>query len=287
MEKINKVAINNLETIKQNNITQLMATTIIQEALSKYRLTRGDIENNWIEFINYHDDHKQCIGCTGLDKCPKASKGYVYQIESDQNRNVKLIATPCRFGKILQQQYAILSNVLVSNIDKKIILTRAKDIDLSQNEKLKEIYVAFNQNINAGRKKGMFIKAPMSKEKLLVLGSIARTYALDHKIGFINFPNFIIDLKGRMASNDYLDSLNSIKTVEYLFLDDIGNEYVTNWSRDEILFSIIAYRLQNDLVTYISSEYDLKQLAKYYTIRSGDEYRVKSLIEKMKALCDT
>ncbi len=286
MEKINQVAIKDLEKIKQNNITQLMATTIIQDALKKYRLERLDIENNWIEFINYHEDHKPCVGCMGLESCPKASKGYVYQIETDSNGHIKLIAAPCRFGKIIQQQHRILSNVVVSNIDKKIILTRAKDIDLSRHEKLKEIYVAFNQNINAGKNTGMFIKAPMSKEKLLVLGSIARTYALEHKIGFINFPNFIIDLKGRMASSDYLDSLNNIKTVEYLFLDDVGNEYVTNWSRDEILFSIIAYRLQNDLVTYISSEYDLKQLAKYYTIRSGDEYRVKSLIEKMKALCD-
>ena len=287
MEKINQVAIKDLDKIKQNNITQLMATTIIQDALAAYGLTRSDIENNWIEFINYHEDHSPCIGCRGLETCPKASKGYIYQMEVDGNRRIKLIATPCRFGKILQQQHQILANVVVSNIDKKIILTRAKDIDLSHNEKLKEIYVAFNQNINAGKRTGMFIKAPMSKEKLLVLGSIARTYALEHKIGFINFPNFIIDLKGRMASSDYLDSLNNIKNVEYLFLDDLGNEYVTNWSRDEILFSIIAYRLQNDLVTYISSEYDLKQLAKYYTIRSGDEYRVKSLIEKMKALCDS
>lgn len=285
MEKINQVAIENLEQIKQNNITQLMATTIVQEALNKYQLTRLDIENNWIEFINYYEDHKMCEGCQGLEHCPKASKGYVYQMEVDDKGRIKLIASACRYGKILQQQHQILSNVVVSNVDKKIILTKAKDINLAHNENLKEIYVAFNQNINAGKTTGMFIKAPMSKEKLQVLGSIARTFALEHKIGFINFPNFIIDLKGRMATSDYLDSLNNIKTVEYLFLDDLGNEYVTNWSRDEILFSIIAYRLQNDLVTYISSEYDLRALAKYYTIRSGDEYRVKSLIEKMKALC--
>ncbi len=284
MEKIDKIKIPDLEMIKRNNITELMATDIIQDVLKKNNFTRKTIEDNWIEFINYYDDIKTCVGCQGLEFCPKASKGYKYEMQSENGR-IKLVAMPCIYGRILQQQHEILSNVIVSNIDKKIILTRAKDIDLSGNKELKDIYVAFNKNINEGKNRGMFIKAPMSKEKLLVLGSIARYYALKNKIGFINFPNFIIDLKGRMSSSDYLESLNHIKTVEYLFLDDVGNEYVTNWSRDEILFSIIAYRLQNDLVTYISSEYDLKQLVKYYTIRSGDEYRVKSLIEKMKALC--
>ena len=72
--------------------------------------------------------------------------------------------------------------------------------------------------------------------------------------------------------------------VDYLFLDDIGEENVTAWSRDEILLTILSYRLLNRLPTFFTSMYGYKDLNKVYTIKKGDEIRANTLTSKMKAL---
>ena len=72
--------------------------------------------------------------------------------------------------------------------------------------------------------------------------------------------------------------------TDYLLLDGIGEENVTAWSRDEILLSILSYRLLNNLPTFFRSMYGYKDLTKVYTIKKGDEIRVNTLISKMKQL---
>ena len=72
--------------------------------------------------------------------------------------------------------------------------------------------------------------------------------------------------------------------IDYLLLDGIGEENVTPWSRDEILLTILSYRLLNHLPTFFTSMYGYKELNKVYTIRKGDEIRANTITSKMKAL---
>lgn len=48
--------------------------------------------------------------------------------------------------------------------------------------------------------------------------------------------------------------------LDLLLLDDIGAETVTNWSRDEILGTILQYRMENNLSTFITSNLNISEL---------------------------
>ena len=69
-----------------------------------------------------------------------------------------------------------------------------------------------------------------------------------------------------------------------MVIDDIGGENVTNWSRDEILSSTLAYRNQNNKVTFFTSQYSISQLKSLYMLKQGDKLRVERLLDRMKAV---
>ncbi|MCD7839229.1 MAG: ATP-binding protein, partial [Erysipelotrichaceae bacterium] len=104
-----------------------------------------------------------------------------------------------------------------------------------------------------------------------------------YHIGMIHFPTFLIDLKSSFSSNESND-LDEIMKIDYLLLDSLGEENVTSWSRDEILLTILSYRLINHLPTFFTSVYGYNDLKKVYTLRKGDEIKAKAIISKIQSL---
>ena len=80
---------------------------------------------------------------------------------------------------------------------------------------------------------------------------------------------------------------NKVRKAPLLLLDDIGAETVTNWNRDEILGSLLQYRMQEGLPTFFTSNNTIKELEEHL-IGSDSEGRVKSrrIIERIKYLTD-
>lgn len=60
-------------------------------------------------------------------------------------------------------------------------------------------------------------------------------------------------------------------------IDDIGAESMTSWIRDDVLSVILQYRMQEQLVTFFSSNLDLKALEEHLTVtQRGEQEPLKS-----------
>ena len=71
--------------------------------------------------------------------------------------------------------------------------------------------------------------------------------------------------------------------VEILLLDDIGAEYLTEWSRDEILEPILNYRMENNLATFFTSNYSIDELEKHFSL-GGNSLRSRRILDRIKTL---
>ena len=83
----------------------------IIKVLQEFNLSRRDIEENWIEFLDYKEDLDVCIGCKSLKSCPKISKGMV-RLFNYQDGEVKLSLQPCRYGQAHFDDQKILNDIL-------------------------------------------------------------------------------------------------------------------------------------------------------------------------------
>ena len=83
-----------------------------------------------------------------------------------------------------------------------------------------------------------------------------------------------------------LKSLLNVKAAEILILDDIGAEQFSPWIRDDVLQVILQYRMQENLLTFFTSNLDFKDLeAHFATSRSGDEtWQAKRIMERIRYL---
>ena len=99
---------------------------------------------------------------------------------------------------------------------------------------------------------------------------------------FVFWPDFIEKTKRFGDSN--VMYINKVKYAKRLIIDDLGQESITAWSRDDILNAIIAFRLEKKLHTTITSNYTQKELVSIYTLREIEAKKAKSIVNKLTAL---
>ena len=73
-----------------------------------------------------------------------------------------------------------------------------------------------------------------------------------------------------------------------MLLDDIGAETTTPWNRDEILGTILQYRMDNKKATFFTSNLNLKELENHFIVNNKDEEVIKArrIMERVKYLTD-
>jgi len=69
-------------------------------------------------------------------------------------------------------------------------------------------------------------------------------------------------------------------------LDDLGAENVTPWARDEILGTILQYRMDNNLTTFFTSNLTIEELEEHLSGKKGelDKVKARRIIERIKQL---
>ena len=131
----------------------------------------------------------------------------------------------------------------------------------------------------------IYTKSKEGKAETTLLAGLMNSLAKKGKeVGFIHFPTYLIDLKSSFSTGESEYAIERLMKVDYLLLDSIGEENVTSWSRDEILLTILSYRLLNQLPTFFTSMYGYNDLKKVYTTKKSDEIRANTITSKMKAL---
>ena len=176
----------------------------------------------------------------------------------------------------------------------KMIPETFKNIDINTIELLDD-----NQKLLCA--KLMAILADKSNRGLYIYGDlgVGKTYeciALANalvkkgkKVAVIKSASFINEMRQTVTIDSSLfnEKMNKIKKCEYLFVDDIGTESVSSFSRDDVLFDILDYRMENKLCTIFTSNLDKESLKKHYTYDKKDNsnlMRAKRLVERIDIL---
>ena len=81
------------------------------------------------------------------------------------------------------------------------------------------------------------------------------------------------------------EKLDIIKNAPYLFLDGLGNEKISKFTRDDIILSILEYRKDKNLKnTVIISKYDFKDLKKLYKV--DNELQAEAFVDLIKYMME-
>lgn len=278
--------------MKKESLYALSKEKHIQEFLRLYHLDMTIMDDYWVEFLDYNDDYHMCHHCSSLEQCSKDNQGMKKNLVY-RDGEIILELSSCEYGKKLEKKRLLLEKFQLSNVSEALMLTDFKSLDIVKNiENLTpncQYAIAFIQKyLNQPTYQGLFLHGEIGSGKTTLLAGLMNALAKQGKnIGFIHFPTYLIDLKASFSTGDNEYAMEHLMKVDYLLLDGIGEENITAWSRDEILLTVLSYRLLNHLPTFFTSLYGYKDLENVYTIKksdSGDKIRARTVVQKMKAL---
>ncbi|MGL6125058.1 MAG: DnaA ATPase domain-containing protein [Metamycoplasmataceae bacterium] len=219
---------------------------------------------------------------------------YTSEIEVKENGMVLRKMIPTEIGKKIEN----LNNFFlrdVTFVDHSLILAKNdkqehKENEFTWNENRKELLHYFNRVILKNFKddnyfKGVYLYGDFGVGKSFFTQAVANYFASKNKtVAYINNNDLANHLK-QLFSVGYKKTIDTLKEVDFLFIDDIGSEKNSSWMVSEILFSILSHRMQMKKTTFFTSNFSYKQLEKEFikgTEVSG--FKAKRLMERIEVL---
>lgn len=258
---------------------------------------------NFLEKIKISDDIAQkytsileessqefnhCLACKGLAHCLNKMLGYAYLPKKDGN-TLHFIYKPCHYKKKQDKTYAYLKNVTYYNIPEALKDASFKEINhnIANRKATIEWLCDFKDNY-PNVTKGLFLHGNFGCGKTYLISALFNELAKQNVKSVIAFwPEFLRNLKASFDS-DFEERMEYIKNIPLLLIDDLGAEATTPWSRDEILCSILQYRMEQCLPTFITSNLNIDELEQHLSITKDNVEVVKArrIIERIKQLTD-
>ena len=140
-------------------------------------------------------------------------------------------------------------------------------------------------------RKGLYLYGDFGVGKSFMVAALA--HDLSEKRGvsstLLHYPSFVIDVKNAIGDGNVKTLVDEIKLSEVLILDDIGAEQSTAWVRDEILQVILQYRMQENLPTFFTSNFDFEELEKHFAkVKQGPDetWEARRVMERIRYLAE-
>lgn len=166
-----------------------------------------------------------------------------------------------------------------------------KDIDIEDKNRYKVIkwlkkYFDDYEKVNT--LKGLYLHGSFGSGKTYLISALFNELEIskDAITEVVYLPETLRNMKEDFSLVE--DKVNYLKNVDILLIDDIGAENVTAWGRDEILGTILQYRMNNKLSTFFTSNLTLEELEVHLSLSKNSEDKVKArrIIERIKELTE-
>ena len=275
---------NNFEDYKKERLSKIKSNKIVGTFIKRNNFTDEFVNDNFNVFNNSLKSLEICENCLGLDSCKQARKGELVGLTFDKILSNNMII--CKKLSNYNDQYKHLASFVYSDIPQIYADVNLNNIGYD-NDSLGQLLVMVNNINDLKTNKGLYIYGDLGVGKTYMCIALANSLVLNNKkVSFVKINDFVTKM-GELIREDayeYDSLLNKIKKSEYLIIDDIGSETVSEFTRDRLLFNILDYRMENKLCTIFTSNLDKKSLLKHFN--NGNETNAKRIFERIDILAD-
>lgn len=233
---------------------------------------------------------ENCSKCKSLMMCRNKVIGFVYY-PLPLNDKLDFNYVACKYKKKELKEH---ENIRTNFFEMPLEIRKAKmsDIDVNDAKRvgiikwLKKFYDDFKKDKHL---KGLYLHGSFGSGKTYLISALLNELSKENNTAVIvYYPELLRSLKESFENNNFASRINEIKKVDLLLLDDIGAETVTQWNRDEILGTILQYRMDNNLSTFFTSNLAIKELEEHFGLNKSSEEQIKArrIVERIKQLTE-
>lgn len=285
------------QNLKINNSLKVDFNKELNNPYFSLVLEKIDLEENKLykytsRIKDCANEEQNCQNCKGLCFCKNEMKGYKL-IPNVLDNKINFEYEACSYMKKNLKETSFLNNIKLYNEPSELKNARIKDIYVDDKSRVEVIkYINdYIKNYNKNRLKALYLTGSFGSGKTYLISALFNELAKQNVSSVIvYFPEFLRTLKSSFndIENSYNERFNYVKNAKLLLIDDIGAENLTTWGRDEILGTILQYRMQENLPTFFTSNLNMKELEEHLSITtsSSDKVKARRIIERIKYLTD-
>ncbi|QEH62206.1 primosomal protein DnaI [Spiroplasma chinense] len=282
----------------ESNLSKLKEHEMVKAFIEKYKIDDETLLKNQLVLERFISQFVFCNTNEKMALCKQIIPG-VQQKLSYKNKQFYITSSNCNHWIFENQDYKLEKNIVYADYD---IFENTQTLDefvKANKDKLVENANFFNAAkkilMEKEKTKGLYLYGLPGIGKTFYMKILANTFAkMDRKVVLVTVNKLIKIVKDTFNQNSSEENnrfFDQCCKVDVLILDDIGAEMVTDWSRDELLFGLLNTRMENNKLTFFTSNFPIHQLEDFYlnkrvTANQKDFEKMKTIrfTERIKGL---
>ena len=279
---------NNLDLELDKSFTESLENPDFSSLVIRLKIDKEVAKKYTSKLENTVKELNNCKKCRDLRECKNKVEGCVSYPKVIDNR-LQFDYVTCKYKNKDIEEKRYSSNVFLE--PDAIKNARMADIDLTDKKRahvIKWVKKFYTDYQNKKDIKGCYLHGSFGSGKSFILAALLNELA-KKKVNttIIYYPEMLRNLKESFY-DDFDVKMDLLKKTDILLIDDIGAETVTGWSRDEILGTILQYRMDSKLPTLFTSNLNINELELHLanTKDSIDLVKSRRIIERIKQLTE-
>lgn len=263
-------------------------------------LNREVIERGLGKLYEFKNQQHDCSNCVSVSQCVNTIEGFVPNLFMNRGL-IDLEYTPCQQKRIEDERRKTESMISSMHMPKDVLKATLDDVKVYSDNRAElfdraKKFIDETRNHGQAPSKGFYLYGDFGVGKSFLIGAIANELAaMQIPTVLVYVPEFLRELKNAIGTPKLEEKFDFVKKAPVLMLDDLGAESLSQWTRDEILGSILHYRMAEQLPTFITSNLDYDgleiSLAETTNVKGaptqGDKIKAKRIMERIKTLTES
>ncbi|QFF99669.1 primosomal protein DnaI [Psychrobacillus glaciei] len=255
-------------------------------------ISKKIVDRSLSKLYEYKSQTHHCESCQSLELCTNYMKGYEPKLVLDRNL-IALEYVRCNRGVMEDERRKVTSMIDSIHMPKEVMEAHLAGVDLEDGSRVVAVRAAKDflnewERTNVLPSKGLYIYGKFGVGKSYLLGALANELAARHIHSVVVYvPEFLREMKQAIQDQSLAEKIEFVKRAPVLMLDDIGAETMSSWTRDEILGTILHYRMSEQLPTFLTSNFNYDELEHHLSFtQRGEKEVVKAgrIMERIRAL---
>lgn len=268
-----------IEDSLKDNYIRAIKDEDFKKLIVRIKMPEKEVMKNVTKLENTVCELRNCQNCKGIASCKNETVGFV-NYPRDYNGKMVFSYVACKYKKQeINQNTNNDTNYILDHVSLKELDTTNKD-----RYELIRWVTNFVKNYDSTKEnKGLYLHGNFGCGKTYILaGLLNEMRKKRYKTKIVYFPELLRNIKNDFeVMNDTIDELCD---VDFLLIDDIGAERVTQWGRDEILGTILQYRMNNQKTTFFTSNFNINELESHLSNNGLEKVKASRIIERIKQL---
>lgn len=254
-------------------------------------IDKGVVDKGLGKLYEYINQSHDCNKCPALGGCINTLKGFEPNLVLERG-NIGIAYTPCRLKNEHDNKRRASSMIHSMYMPKAVMQATLGDFetDDSRMEAFRAVSKFLRETTGPDNmpEKGLYFYGKFGVGKSYLLSAAANELAeMGIKSVLVFVPEFMREMKQAIGDQTLQEKVDYVKKADVLMLDDIGAEAMSSWTRDEVLGTILHYRMAERLPTFMTSNFSYSELQHHLTYsQRGEKEDLKAarVMERIRAL---